>query len=186
MIHFLSSLFHFAHFHSLPVILHSNSSSWRFLLSQILYPFITIPFELLFHLILYWPPLCVLLHIPIPFLINYFIFHVLHFFPALHPSSFYFLHHIWSFCHHLWPFLLLFSLCLGSKYILDATSTVCYATYSKFWNRFSAFVCLCVTVCVRHVLPRPSLLRFLVIDGPYMWCLFVMSFLVLTTAFFIV
>lgn len=134
MIHFLSSPLWFSHFRSLPVILSSNCPSLFSLFLNSLSTYNNLLFDLPFPLISPWPPYCILLLVTIPSFFNYFIFYFL---STLHISS--------SFSFAVSGFNVITStfaasfylssppfFSTGPEYILDATSTVCYATYSKF------------------------------------------------------
>lgn len=102
-------------------------------------------FDLPSPLISSWPPLCILLLVPIPSSLNYFIFlgpsfllpspSLLFLLPASSPIF---------YCRHLCPCfissLLRPLISAGPEHILDATSTVCYATYGMFMNPDFFFV----------------------------------------------
>lgn len=150
MINFLSSPLWFSHFCSLSVILSYNCPALCSLFLNSL-PTYNNLFDLPFPLISSWPPFCILLLMPILFF-NYFVFLIL---PFLLPSvfiisiSFIICNHAvvtFTFATSLFPLLFsspLFLRSTGPEYILDATSTVCYATHSKLEPLFNSFVSCC-------------------------------------------
>lgn len=132
MINFLSSPLWFSHFRSLPVILSSNCPSLCSLFLNSLPTYNNLLFDLPFPLISSWPTFCIFLLMPIPSFSNYFF---------SHPSFFttLYLYFSTSFvisdvivCLLSSPLLSFFT---GPEHILDATSTVCYATYGMFLNQ---------------------------------------------------